>query len=292
MALRHALEMTQDREPERIRPASTDHNYQTRIFSASKWLPLRRGRGILPPRRQFGTIWQQKGLPAAVSLSRPGIHSPLVRRVRSHRFDAARLHGQSGETRAPKLKQTSPLLIGYIDAQLGIGQSLRGLAFALPEAGTPFSIYPFGVGVEGRRSIPTMPERYDEVTPHDINIIEVSPAELPRVFGHISEDHFDGSYNILRTYWELAKGPVAWRQNHGMDRIDKIGHQTHSVPRRFAISSTGRSSSCHLAWNHIPTSQHCARWQESLRAGSGHLLFHVLVRLLFLSGTQESARGC
>ena len=64
-----------------------------------------------------------------------------------------------------------------------------------------------------------MPERYDEVTLHDINVIEVSPAELPRVFNHVSEDHFDGSYNILRTYWELAKGPAALaaKSLHGPD---------------------------------------------------------------------------
>jgi GT2 family glycosyltransferase len=233
MALRHALEMTQEREPKRFvqrlqqlasspdirgeKPAPTP--LRVRLSGAA----ARRLTATAALAMRFGTTWQQTGLTSAIARSAARIRIAIVRRTLPTPTPA--------DMRAPATlkkpadlarKQDSPLLIGYIDAQLGIGQSLRGLALALAAAGMPFSIYPFGVGVEGRRSTPTMPERYDEITPHDINIIEVSPAELPRVFGHISEDHFDGSYNILRTYWELAKGPVVWRQNHCMDRIDEI----------------------------------------------------------------------
>ena len=229
MALRHALEMTQEREPDRFvqRLKQYDIVDQRPIVSPPRLRPsgatARRLTTIATLAARFGTIWQQKGLPAAISLSAARTRLAIMRRIAS----APVLPGPATPAiqveRGHKMpKQASPLLIGYIDGQLGIGQSLRGLAFAIAETGIPFSIYPFGEGVEGRRSIPTMPERYDEVTTHDINVIEVSPAELPRVFGHVSEDHFDGSYNILRTYWELAKGPAAWRQNHGMDRIDEI----------------------------------------------------------------------
>ena len=172
---------------------------------------------------QFGTIWQQKGLRAAVSLSGTQSvtrYAPCPLRAgpsRQARADNAMKPGHKAS------KQASPLLIGYIDAQLGIGQSLRGLAFAIAEAGVPFSIYPFGVGVEGRRSIPTMLERYDEVTPNDVgNIIEVSPAELPRVFGHVSEDHFDGSYKHppdLLGACQRTSG-LAAEPRHGPDRRD------------------------------------------------------------------------
>jgi GT2 family glycosyltransferase len=234
MALRHALEMTQERESDRFarrlerrlasppnpeilsqKPAATP--LRPRLSgAAARLLTTAATRATL-----FGTVWQHRGLPAAVALSAARIRLAATHRIRpAPASPRAPARPARSALKAPK--KASTLLIGYIDAQLGIGQSLRGLAFAMAEAGTPFGIYPFGLGVEGRRSIPTMPERYDEVTPHDVNIIEVSPAELPRVFGHVSEDHFDGSYNILRTYWELAKGPVAWRQNHGMDRIDEI----------------------------------------------------------------------
>ena len=232
MALRHALEMTQEREADqtvqRLKqqiivsqpPAATP--IRSRLSGGT----ARRVMAVATLATRFATAWQQKGLPAAITLSAGRARLAIMRRIAPASASPAPAPPAirvSQAPRGPKIaRQSSPLLIGYIDAQLGIGQSLRGLAVAMAEAGAPFSIYPFGVGVEGRRSVPTMPERYDEVTPHDINIIEVSPAELPRVFAHVSEDHFDGGYNILRTYWELAKGPAVWRRDHGMDRIDEI----------------------------------------------------------------------
>lgn len=235
MAVRHALEMTQEREPDRliqhleqlapelplsipdlVSPQPAAIPLRARLSGAM----ARRLTAIAAHAEEFGTAWQRNGLPFAVSRSvaraRPRARHILPALV--VRDPAARAISANPSAK----KQTSPLLIGYIDAQVGIGQSLRGLATAMTTAGIGFSIYPLGVGVEGRRSIPFMQELYDEVTPHDVNIIEVSPAELPRVFDHVSENHFDGSYNILRTYWELANGPAVWRQNHGLDRIDEI----------------------------------------------------------------------
>lgn len=126
----------------------------------------------------------------------------------------------------------SALLIGYIDAQLGLGQSLRGLALALSRTAINFRIYPFGVGVEGRRAGSYMPERYDEIRAHAANIIEVSPDELPQIFKHISEPHFDRSYNILRAYWELGKAPAAWITN--LEYLDEIWTPSKFVADSFA----------------------------------------------------------
>lgn len=238
MALLHALEMTQERDSDRLiqrleqqTPTEPPTSSPDLVSPQPAATPLRarlsgamarRLTSIASHAKEFGTIWQQNGLPVAVSRS-----VARTRIAARHVSPAPVLRGPPIQAIPAKPgqgspKQASPLLIGYIDAQLGIGQSLRGLASAMAAAGIRFSIYPLGVGVEGRRSIPSMQERYDEVTPHDLNIIEVSPAELPRVFGHVSGDHFDGSYNILRTYWELANGPVAWRRNHDLDRIDEI----------------------------------------------------------------------
>jgi len=125
----------------------------------------------------------------------------------------------------------SSLLIGYIDAQLGLGQSLRGLALAMSRSAAEFSIYPFGVGVEERRGVAYMPERYDLAGSHAVNVIEVMPDELPTVFDHVSREHFDRSYNVLRTYWELAKAPEVWRQH--LVTIDEIWAPNAFVAESF-----------------------------------------------------------
>jgi hypothetical protein len=51
----------------------------------------------------------------------------------------------------------------------------------MSQSAVRFSIYPFGVGVEGRRSSTYMPERYDMVNVHAVNVIEVMPANKPKL---------------------------------------------------------------------------------------------------------------
>jgi GT2 family glycosyltransferase/glycosyltransferase involved in cell wall biosynthesis len=171
----------------------------------------------------FGVAWQQRGLGAALSATKARVGSALVSRADPVPVPTPAAPAMAAKPPAPELARApfgSTLLIGYIDAQLGIGESHRGLAIALQTAGVPFSIYPIGVGVEGRRTVPFMLDRYDEATIHAVNVIEVSPAELPRVRDHIGSEHFAGSYNILRTYWELARGPAVWRPIlNGIDEI-------------------------------------------------------------------------
>jgi len=173
---------------------------------------------------QFGCTWAQRGL---VDASR-GTLSELGYFMKHRLRKAARF--SSKEVRLAPM-QNSALLIGYIDAQLGLGQSVRGLALAMERSGVQFSIYPFGIGVEGRRSAPYMPDRYDKETRHAVNIIEVATDELPTVFRHISEGHFSMSYNILRTYWELSRAPDVWRSH--LQSIDEIWAPTVFVAESF-----------------------------------------------------------
>ena len=193
----------------------------------------------------FGQTWQERGLRAA---SR-GLQSEMTQIVARRTGRLPHLSpaieqaqpvlpsGQPPDIAPAAAPEGSVLLIGYIDAQLGLGQSLRGLALAMSQTDLPFSIYPFGVGVEGRRSGSYMPERYDEVRTHTINVIEVGTNELPTVFAHISEAHFGSSYNILRTYWELSRAPEAWRDN--LLRIDEIWAPNPFIAESFRAIFAG-----------------------------------------------------
>lgn len=190
--------------------------------------------------QQFGSIWEGKGFKVASretlsELSRAfsmGRHRLAEMRARasdklSRSRGKIRLSGPS----VPRAPKGSTLLIGYIDAQLGLGQSLRGLALALSKTDRPFAIYPFTLGVESRRGSPYMAERYQTTRRHDVTVIEVTPDELPRVFGSLDGGLFDGSYTILRTYWELAQAPESWRAK--LERIDEIWAPNEFVAESF-----------------------------------------------------------
>ncbi len=112
------------------------------------------------------------------------------------------------------------LFVGYVQAGLGLAKSLRGMIVAAANQGLEFGIYPYRVGVESRIIGDFMPERYDRQHRYDINVIEVAADQVPTVFRSIDPRHMAGSYNILRTYWELPKAPQEWAPMlRGIDEI-------------------------------------------------------------------------
>ncbi len=189
---------------------------------------------------QFGSVWQERGFIVASKVAALRLQnfaasrSKWISRLHSNGLERVKAKAERVArpfVRQPALRSRSALLIGYIDAQLGLGQSLRGLALSMSQSAAHFNIYPFGVGVEGRRSDAYMPELYDLANAHAVNVIEVTADELPTVFEHVSKDHFDRSYNVLRTYWELAKAPEIWRPH--LEAIDEIWAPNAFVAESF-----------------------------------------------------------
>jgi glycosyltransferase involved in cell wall biosynthesis len=196
----------------------------------------------------FGQTWQERGLRAAgrglkanvtqILAQKTGRSTPGIIKRPDHAETAlSAISAAPTASTYAEPSHDSVLFIGYIDAQLGLGQSLRGLVLAVAQTDVPFSIYPVGIGVEGRRSGSYMPERYDEIRAYPINIIEVGTNELPTVLAHVGPSHFRNSYNILRTYWELSRAPEIWRAN--LARIDEIWAPNPFIAESFRAIFNG-----------------------------------------------------
>lgn len=110
----------------------------------------------------------------------------------------------------PFPKRKGVLFIGYVEAGLGLAESLRGLVSAVAQRRMDFGIYPYRVGVESRIIGEFMPERYDRDHRYDISVTEVTVDQLATVFAYIDPRLTTGSYRILRTYWELPQAPKEW----------------------------------------------------------------------------------
>jgi glycosyltransferase involved in cell wall biosynthesis len=110
----------------------------------------------------------------------------------------------------PMPSRRGVLFIGYVEACLGLAESLRGLIAAAAERQIQFGICPFRIGVETRIIEPFMPEKFDRKHRYDVNVIEVSPGQVPTVFKTVDSRQLATSYNVLRTYWELPKAPREW----------------------------------------------------------------------------------
>lgn len=122
----------------------------------------------------------------------------------------------------PKTLETKPgiLFLGYVEAGLGLGESLRGLVKAYSGGSLPFAVYPFNEGVETRWIGAFMPERYDRTGCYDVVVMEMAADQVPKVFETIHEDILKNSRKVLRTYWELPSAPAAWKPM--LSEIDEI----------------------------------------------------------------------
>ena len=101
--------------------------------------------------------------------------------------------------------------IGYAEGNLGLGQSFRDDVIAAVNAKVPVAVFPFRVAIKSRLIGPFMPHLYDTEKPYPVNVIVVATDQVPSVFESIPRRILVGSYNILRTYWELPDAPEDWR---------------------------------------------------------------------------------
>lgn len=114
--------------------------------------------------------------------------------------------------RNPRIaRRNGLLLIGYAEANLGLGQGFRNTVRAIELSGLPFGIYPFNTGVETRRIGSFKADRYDQSHAYDVNVIQVIPDQLPTLLETIDRRLTRRSYNVLSTFWELPKAPEIWR---------------------------------------------------------------------------------
>ena len=122
------------------------------------------------------------------------------------------------------------LFVGYVEASLGLGESLRGLVNSAAQAGVPFAIEPYNVNVETRVTGPFREADYDRENAYAVSVIEMAVDQLPTVFETLGPRLNSGGYTILRTYWELPQAPLAWAPL--LEPIDEIW-----APNEFVAGS-------------------------------------------------------
>jgi glycosyltransferase involved in cell wall biosynthesis len=127
-------------------------------------------------------------------------------------------------------RKESVLFVGYAESALGLGESFRNMLRALDSAEIPFAIYPFSKHAESRYIGPFLDRRYDRAGIYDVNVVYIQVGQLPDYFFELQKQAIGARYNILRTYWELAEAPPAWRAL--LERFDELW-----VPNSFVAEA-------------------------------------------------------
>lgn len=128
-------------------------------------------------------------------------------------------------------------LIGYIRADMGLGEGARSDARALTAAEIDFGIINFESG--NPSSMTNVLWRHKEIlnAPYDVNLIHINGDFLPTVVAELPAHFLAGRYNIAYWAWELEDLPEGWIPSLGL--VDEIW-----VPSEFVKSAVEKVSTC------------------------------------------------
>ncbi len=101
-------------------------------------------------------------------------------------------------------------LVGYLRAEMGLGEAVRGDALALTEADVPFVAIDHMFGSPARFGDTSWSHKIVDDPVFHTNIIHVNADVLPRALQHMPEGLRDGRRNIGYWTWELPEFPEAW----------------------------------------------------------------------------------
>lgn len=101
-------------------------------------------------------------------------------------------------------------LVGFITADLGVGESARCMARAADAAGIPIALVPLKLHCKNRLGDLTLSPRLQETNPHRINVVHIDAPASRDIDHHHGKAFRGGKYNIGYWAWELPEFPDAW----------------------------------------------------------------------------------
>jgi glycosyltransferase involved in cell wall biosynthesis len=111
-------------------------------------------------------------------------------------------------------------IVGFLTADLGVGESARCMVRAADAAGIPTALVPLKLNCKNRQGDPTYAARLRADNPHDVNIVHLDPPAARDLDHHHGPEFRAGKYNIGYFAWELPEFPDAWVPS--FDYFDEI----------------------------------------------------------------------
>lgn len=101
-------------------------------------------------------------------------------------------------------------LVGFLTADLGVGESARCMVRAADAAGIATSLVPLRLNCKNRLGDQTYAARLRDDNPYRVNVIHIDPPASRDVDHHHGRGFRAGKYNIGYWAWELPEFPDAW----------------------------------------------------------------------------------
>jgi glycosyltransferase involved in cell wall biosynthesis len=138
--------------------------------------------------------------------------------------DFARIHTRTGLN-----------VVGFLTADLGIGESARCMVRAADAASIPTALIPLKLNCRNRLGDQTYEARLQETNPHGANVFHIDPPVARDI------EHFHGAafrrnkYNIGYFAWELPDFPDSWTP--AFDYFDEIWCPSNFVTQAVSLKA-------------------------------------------------------
>jgi glycosyltransferase involved in cell wall biosynthesis len=123
-------------------------------------------------------------------------------------------------------------LIGYVHAELGMGEHVRMSAAAFSKVGTDFCVVNFNHGVASRQDAKLEHGKVDDHAHYRTNIFHVNADQMLLSYAKLGHNFFANRYNIGYWAWELSKCPEEWYEV--VDLVDEIWAPSKFIQSAFA----------------------------------------------------------
>jgi glycosyltransferase involved in cell wall biosynthesis len=135
-------------------------------------------------------------------------------------FDFARRDAPFSSAYARRHARLGLNVVGFLTADLGVGESARCMVRAADAAQLPTALVALKLNCRNRLGDQTYAARLQATNPHEVNVIHVDPPAARDLDHHHGADFRAGKYNIGYFAWELPEFPDAWQAS--FDYFDEI----------------------------------------------------------------------
>ena len=168
-------------------------------------------------------------------------------------------------------------LVGFLTADLGVGESARCMVRAADAAGITTAVVPLKLNCKNRLGDQTYAARLQDENPFRVNVIHIDAPASRDIDHHHGKAFRAGKYNIAYWAWELPEFPDAWVPNFAY--YDEVWAPSRfSAPPSQQISRAGSHDPHAIAFSR-PSGDH--RKKFGLPADKFLFLIHLGSEFLF-----------
>jgi glycosyltransferase involved in cell wall biosynthesis len=126
-------------------------------------------------------------------------------------------------------------LVGFLTADLGVGESARCMVRAADAAHITTALVPLKLHCKNRLGDQTYAARLQDTNPHRVNVIHIDAPASRDIDHHHGKAFRAGKYNVAYWAWELPEFPDAWVPNFAY--FDEVWCPSDFVRNAIAMAS-------------------------------------------------------